>query len=78
MKKTKLFLIFSEMVIMAAGRVAHFSAPHSIMVYSEPLYLRFSTIYYTLAGYVTEIVIDDRVGEGHNVLPRKRVTDAWT
>lgn len=74
---SKMFLMFSKILILAAGRVAYFGAPHAIMAYFEALDFPFPGTAYNPADYAMEIVIDDRVGEGHTVSPQKRVLDAW-
>lgn len=74
---SKMFGIFSNILVLAAGRVAYFGKPQLIVDYLEKLDFPFPNTAYNAADYVLELVIDNEQREGSKS-HQKIILDAWS
>lgn len=73
---SRMFFLFSRILILAEGRVAYFGAPNNVVSYLESLDFPFPGTAYNPADFALELVIDNEEKNGMPS-PQQRIVCAW-
>lgn len=74
---SKMFLMFTKILLLSEGRVAYFGSPHSVVNYFESMDFPFPGVTYNPADYILELVMNKTENVGGKPSVQQQVVDAW-